>query len=332
MKRIFVCAVLVMVMLVGCVPPTATPQLPTVTPSVEPPTVTPVPPPSATPTSTATATATRPPSPLITPTPPTSPIATPQVFRPAAVAASGLRNWSFEAPFIPDSIYTSIVLAQYWHYWYLPLPPCKVGEASCNIPCPSNCNGCPYNDVGCFWAKPEWSQSYGLDTGYFRVDSLQSSQKIFVYAREGEGGMYQVVNQNIRAGDVITFGLRAMAWQCFNFPACFIHYDPKHGNYTVISDQPYAMNLRVGIDPTGGTDPLAASVRWSTTVESFDHFSSVMVSIVAPAASDKLTVFFGFGVRFDYARPNNDIYVDSAFLLIENSLRNKTFLPAVRCP
>lgn len=152
---------------------------------------------------------------------------------------------------------------------------------------------------------------------------------MFVYGRMGEGVVYQVVNQQIRAGDRVTFGLKAMAWQCFNYSACIVNYDPIHGKWAVVSDRPYAMNPRVGIDPAGGTGPLAASVRWGLVTESFDHFSPITVTITALADSNKLTVFFRFGVRFDYARANNDVYVDSAWLNVESGLPNKTYLPWV---
>ena len=305
-----------MILLSACVPPTAT-----LTPTARPPTITPTSTITVTPPVSPPITPTRPPSPIITPTPPTSPLATPLLAKPTPIV--GLMNPGFE------ELYDGVGVAQYWHYWYLPLPPCHIGDIGCAIPCPLNCNLCPYNDIGCFWAQPEWQQSPGASTGYFRVDSGHSSQKIFCYGRECEGGVYQVVNQQIRVGDKITFGLKVMAWQCFNYPACIVNYDPIHGKWAVISDRPYAMNLRVGIDPAGGTDPLAASVRWGAITESFDKFSPITVTITAPANSSKLTVFFRFGVRFDYARANNDVYIDSAWLNVESGLPNKTYLPGV---
>jgi len=152
---------------------------------------------------------------------------------------------------------------------------------------------------------------------------------MFVYGRMGEGITYQVVNQQVHQGDKVTFGLQAMAWQCRDYTACIINYDPRKGRWEVVSDVPYAMNLRVGIDPTGGVDPLAASVQWGAITESFDKFSPITVTITALADYSKLTVFFRFGVRFDYARANNDVYIDSAWLNVESGLPNKTYLPWV---
>ena len=64
----------------------------------------------------------------------------------------------------------------------------------------------------------------------------------------------------------------------------------------VIADPPYrrsdtaaGASLKVGIDPNGGTDPLAASVVWSAAAAPYDQWAEL--SATASAAGDSVTVF-----------------------------------------
>ncbi|NOZ04847.1 MAG: hypothetical protein GXP41_00635, partial [Chloroflexi bacterium] len=52
---------------------------------------------------------------------------------------------------------------------------------------------------------------------------------------------------------------------------------------------PYAIGKKIGIDPTGGTDPTAPSIVWST--ERWDDKSWVNPSVAAQAAGTKITLF-----------------------------------------
>ncbi len=64
----------------------------------------------------------------------------------------------------------------------------------------------------------------------------------------------------------------------------------------VIAEHPYrrsdtaaGASLKVGIDPNGGTDPLAASVVWSAPAAPYDQWAEL--SVTAAAAGDSATVF-----------------------------------------
>ncbi len=64
----------------------------------------------------------------------------------------------------------------------------------------------------------------------------------------------------------------------------------------VIAEHPYrrsdtaaGASLKVGIDPNGGTDPLAASVVWSASAAPYDQWAEL--SVTAAAAGDSATVF-----------------------------------------
>jgi LysM repeat protein len=95
------------------------------------------------------------------------------------------------------------------------------------------------------------------------------------------------------------------AWQCANIDAC--------GKGGIRSDQPYAMHLKVGLDPFGGTDPFSSNVVWSPEQEAFDQW--VEFAVQAKAQGDAVTVFTHSRAEFDWARQSNDVYVDDASLL-----------------
>lgn len=64
----------------------------------------------------------------------------------------------------------------------------------------------------------------------------------------------------------------------------------------VIAEHPYrrsdtaaGASLKVGIDPNGGTDPLAPSVVWSASAAPYDQWAEM--SVTAAAAGDSATVF-----------------------------------------
>ncbi|MDQ7026076.1 MAG: LysM peptidoglycan-binding domain-containing protein [Anaerolineae bacterium] len=77
-----------------------------------------------------------------------------------------------------------------------------------------------------------------------------------------------------------------------------------------ISENPGGVAFRVGIDPKGGTDPLASSVRYSEPAIFYDSFRQY--SIITTAESDTVTVFVrttvSEPVQFSY------VYLDDAVL------------------
>lgn len=296
--------------------------------------------PTVTPTP-AHITATPPQSPPITPTPLPSPLVTPPpspLMMPQAVSTS-LLNGNFEGPFTVRG--NAVTVAQYWNYWQLNAPPCKPGSVGCDIPCPSNCNGCPSRDQGCYWAQPEYAAAYKPDYNPPRAHGGLWAQKTFVYGREGRYGLYQQIN--ITSSAVLTFSIWFEAWQCMDGDHCSLQAvknggspsdplaDPERALFLMgqwgcadyvtcklwaASDRPYAMHMKVGIDPTGGISPTASSVVWGKEIESFDYWSQAMVTATRKAPGI-VTVFAYASPSFDYARISNDVYMDDAELKIQ---------------
>ncbi len=183
---------------------------------------------------------------------------------------------------------------------------------------PSNCVGL---DPGCYWARPEFRGMTSAEFAY-RVHRGQLSQKYFTFGRQHEAGLYQQVS-GLMPGVRLRFDVYIETWSCLAEGAW--NNCPTAPN----SNQPAPMHTRVGIDPTGGTNPWAATVVWSQEMETYDHWTDFWVE--ATAAANTVTVFVYS--RADWAdgwpRINNDVYIDDASLIAldENGTPWPTFTP-----
>lgn len=245
------------------------------------------------------------------PTPATSPISPMATFAPAAfktptpkpiLDGGAIWNSSFEQPYTcPEN---AVCIPQGWNYWRVAVPPCRPGRPGCNLPCPTTClkdNGACQADNGCYWASPEIGEA--TLQWYYRVHTGSSALKMFSSGRMWEAGVWQQV-YHVPLGAELHFSAWAEAWQCYQYANC---------NYGELSDQPASMNIRVGIDPFGGTDPYTTTVVWSSAGESFDHFAKF--SVTATARYQVVTVFVMGAPRWDWPRSNgNDLYIDDARL------------------
>lgn len=253
----------------------------------------------------------------VVPKPTVSPLS-PQIKTPTPTAApippSNLSNGSFEEPYSCPG--PAFCVADGWHGWYVNPPTCDPDVPGCYISCPTNClnptTGRCQNDTGCYWAQPEFARSSGA---WNRIISGASSQKIFGYGRQFEGGLYRrVVAQQ---GRLYRFSIYMQAWMCYNYDSC---------NGGFVSDMPTTMHLRIGIDPFGGIVVTSTNVVWSLEHDSFDAW--MRYTVTARAQSGHVTLF-------TYARPdwgtgqhlriNNDVYIEDADLVPLNEI----YLPLV---
>jgi hypothetical protein len=172
-------------------------------------------------------------------------------------------------------------------------------------------------DDGCFWARPEYRPlKTGPDTKN-RIHGGVQSQKYFSYGRMHEAGLMQRVT-GITPGSQLRFSVFMEAWMCNDFvQAC--DGGRKSQNATT-------MHLKVGIDPTGGTDAFSSNVIWSGEGDSFDHWAEF--SVEAAAVGDAVTVFTHSRPEWtDFARMNNDVYVDDASLIVVAAPQSSTPTP-----
>jgi len=186
-----------------------------------------------------------------------------------------------------------------WRAYYLDVPPSYIVVPDfCYDPLTGK-----RMDNGCFWARPEF-RDVTLKYQPNRIHGGQRAQKYFTYGRMHEAGLMQRVT-GVVSGTLYHFSIYMQAWMCVDYiEAC-------KGGY--VSDKPTQMHLKVGIDPTGGTNPFGPDIVWSSEVESFDRWTQY--SVEAMARSDVLTVYTHSRPEWkDMPRQNNDVYLDDASL------------------
>ncbi len=188
-------------------------------------------------------------------------------------------------------------IAPGWTAFYLDQPPAYAMGAS----------ACPEDKI-CSWGRPEFGQV--LSEAYpERVHSGYMAQRYFSWNRQHEAGLYQQVS-GIKPGITLLFTVFMQSWSCMSgaqWNVC-----PTGST----SNSPAPMHTRVGIDPTGGTNPWASSVVWSAEREVYDAWGQFQVQAVAKA--DKVTVFTYSRADWIDAifRISNDIYIDDASLTV----------------
>ncbi len=211
-----------------------------------------------------------------------------------------LTDGDFEAPPVwpmQDGI-GEIQVAPGWRAWYLDSPPSYVER-------PRWC----YNDdespkdSGCYWMRPEFRDNVAASFAN-RVHGGIRSQKYFSFGRMHQAGLMQRVT-GVTPGAILRFSIYIQAWMCFDIDKCGIN--------GIISDAPSDMHLRVGIDPYGGTDPFSPNIIWAPEQEAFDRW--VEFSVQATAQANAVTVFTHSRPDWDWARMDNDVYLDDASLV-----------------
>lgn len=152
-----------------------------------------------------------------------------------------------------------------------------------------------------WWAK-EWdtdvNPEYKPATQPFanRIHSGDRAGQYFSFYRTHKAGFYQ--QAAVPANATVQFTIWGQAW---------VSNDDSGG-----SDRGAPINMRVGIDPTGGTNPYSGNVVWSGTVQPWDAYQQF--SVTARAQGSTVTVF-------TYAAPSfpmkhNDVYWDDASLVV----------------
>lgn len=124
-----------------------------------------------------------------------------------------------------------------------------------------------------------------------------TAQKFFTLFATHQGGLYQHV-EGVSSGITYRFSIYGYVWS-----SSFEDAD--------ISEDPGDVVLRVGIDPTGGTDGTSPNIIWSTSA-TFFYDAYRQYAVIATAENDAITVFIEATVGGP--RANNYIYIDDAVL------------------
>lgn len=167
------------------------------------------------------------------------------------------------------------------------------------------------------WVAPGWNpwfqdgpgqdqgQNWRPTYGYFEPDYLgggrvhggSRAQKLGTQWATHNAGVYQRVS--VPRGSQVTFSVWVLAWS-------------SSGRDALSVDRPGNYRVSVGIDPAGGTDWAASTVRW--TEPRIEYNNWIQLSISAKAEADAVTVFTRG--QAEYAVLNNESTWDDACLQV----------------
>ncbi len=139
--------------------------------------------------------------------------------------------------------------------------------------------------------------NYDEETDRIRLDEAGKAQKYFTLFATHQGGIYQEVD-SLTSGTTYRFSIYAYVWS-------------SSFEDTEVSEDPGDVVLRVGIDPSGGTDGASDDIVWSTAA-TFFYDAYRQYAVIATAESTGITVFVESTVG--EPRANNYIYLDDAVL------------------
>ncbi len=202
---------------------------------------------------------------------------------------------------LPSRPWQTVMMAKGWSAWWQPPnedPSAKDFYTTypnyCGRPAPHDCVA---------WHMPEYKDTRSSVQDPPRIRSGENSQKYFTFWSVHEAGVYQVV-ENVRPGAALRFSIYMEAWSATKLNG--LEPNPH------LSFGQTGMHMKIGIDPTGGTDPWSKDIVWSDEMDAYDKFELYEVQAVARA--NKVTVF-------THSRPenpmeHNDVYVDDAELAV----------------
>jgi hypothetical protein len=137
-----------------------------------------------------------------------------------------------------------------------------------------------------------------------RVRSGQYAAQYFSFWTTHKAGLRQTVT--VPAGATVEFSVWGFSWM-------------SEGDDPFTSDYSGTPNMRVGIDPTGGTSPYGPAIVWSEYKQAFDSYQ--LFSVSAQAQGTQVTVFTFAAPSVnpnspDYGFKHADMYWDDAALVV----------------
>jgi len=170
-----------------------------------------------------------------------------------------------------------------------------------------------------FWKRPEFRDVKASEFAY-RVHSGNLAQKYFTFGGQHIAGLYQQVG-GIKPGTRLRFSVYMETWGCMAGEKDWNICPTGH-----LSNNPSPMHTKVGIDPTGDTNPWANTVVWGPEINAYDTWTLFQVDAVAK--NNTVTVFtYSYADWFDNVfRMHNDVYIDDASLVVWNE-RPPTITP-----
>lgn len=209
-----------------------------------------------------------------------------------------LLNPGFESPYVKQCCHTEqtyfpgtpideVQVANGWFGWWQP--------ADLDPEHPGSCHDKPAPCIA--WHRPEWREANCGAVCANRIRTGNNAQKYFTFWSVHDAGMYQQVS-GIRPGALLRFSVYMQGWST----------NAAYG----LSDKAQSMNMRVGIDPTGGANGFSPNIIWSAPNDVYDTWGLYVIEAVA--RSSTVTVFTRS--RPVYPVQHNDVYIDDASLVV----------------
>ena len=184
-----------------------------------------------------------------------------------------LTNPSFEDTYGPWGGYRELNVSAGWNPWWIEHE----------------------GDEGYLLRRPECKPAFHFIHGN-RVKSGEYAQQCFTFYGTHDMGVYQPVK--VTPGQLLRFSIWVQVWST----------SLKAGE---VSELPGNVKVSIGIDPTGGIDPLSPVIHWSDPIEAYDQWHFQFVEEVAQ--NNTITVFTRSQAEF--AVMHNDVYWDEAGLV-----------------
>ena len=192
------------------------------------------------------------------------------------------RTWPFQDT-IPE-----VQVCPGWHAFYVDKAPAKAS-------------------VPTYWRRPEFRDAKAFNYPK-RIRTGQRSAKYFSFGGQHEAGFYQQVG-GIEPGTALRFSAFMQTWSCL--PGETWNVCPTGDE----SNSPANMHTKIGIDPTGGTNPWAGSVVWSPEINAYDAWTYFQVEAVAEYITVTVFTYSWADWTDERFRINNDVYLDDASLI-----------------
>jgi LysM repeat protein len=129
---------------------------------------------------------------------------------------------------------------------------------------------------------------------------------------------YQQIG-GLKDGDVLRAAAYGWVYTCNDTTTSCVIPNPPYRQ----SDQGAGAQLMVGIDPKGGTDPKADSIKWSAPASPYDQWMEM--SVTATAQGNTVTVFLS--MKQSNGLAINNVYWDKASLVRTESKPDATATP-----
>jgi len=162
-----------------------------------------------------------------------------------------------------------------------------------------------YNDPGDEYDGPEYKGA-SIEADASRVRDGVVAQQYFKPSARFLAGLYQRVA--VPANSHVRFTVWGHAWStfCQQKDDGSLKCDPRDSTFGGVDP----INMKIGVDPTGGTDPFSTTIVWTSPQNVYDYFQQFAIEADAQGAAVTVYLF----ANPEWAAPVINVYWDNAVL------------------